>query len=87
MVARYGRAVADKTFNSVKYEPPQTKRPMEVVEIDHTLLPLYVVDPETNLPIGTPTLTTAIDRYTGIPIGYYVSYEPPSYLSVMQFYP
>lgn len=84
MVARYGRAVADKTFNSVKYEPPQTNRPMEVVEIDHTLLPLYVIDPETNLPIGTPTLTTAIDRYTGIPIGYYISYEPPSYLSVMQ---
>ncbi|OKH42931.1 hypothetical protein NIES2101_31975 [Calothrix sp. HK-06] len=84
MVARYGRASADKMFNSVKYEPPQTMRPMEVVEIDHTKLPLYVIDPDTNLPIGIPTLTTTVDRYTGIPIGYYISYEPASYLSVMQ---
>jgi putative transposase len=83
MVARYGKAAADKMFNTCKYSPPNTMRPLEIVEIDHTKLPLYVVDLETNLPIGIPTLTTAIDRYTGMPIGYYISFEPASYLSVM----
>jgi putative transposase len=83
MVARYGKAAADKMFNTCTYSPPNTMRPLEIVEIDHTKLPLYVVDSETSLPIGIPTLTTSVDRYTGMPIGYYISFEPASYLSVM----
>lgn len=83
-IARYGRVAADKMFNTSEHLPPLATRPLEVVEIDHTKLPLYVVDIETNLPIGIPTLTTTIDRYTGIPVGYYISFEPASYLSVMQ---
>ncbi|MGB5633992.1 MAG: hypothetical protein WBM86_14590, partial [Waterburya sp.] len=47
-------------------------------------LPLFVVDTETRLPLGTPWLTSAIDKYSGVNLGYYASFEPPSYLSVMQ---
>ena len=82
-IARYGRRNADSMYDSVKLGP-RPSRPLERVEIDHTKLPLFVVDTETRLPIGTPWLTSAIDKYSGVNLGYYASFTPPSYLSVMQ---
>jgi len=54
------------------------------VEIDHTKLDLFVVDPERGMPIGRPWLTSAIDVYSKCVLGYYMSFNPPSYLTVMQ---
>lgn len=82
-IARYGRRIAGSMYDPVKLGP-RPSRPLERVEIDHTKLPLFVVDTETRLPIGTPWLTSAIDKYSGVNLGYYASFEPPSYLSVMQ---
>ncbi len=82
-IARYGRRIAGSMYDPVKLGPRPT-RPLERVEIDHTKLPLFVVDTKTRLPIGTPWLTGAIDKYSGVNLGYYASFEPPSYLSVMQ---
>jgi putative transposase len=56
---------------------------MEVVEIDHTLLDLVVVDDNDRLPIGRPTITFALDHYSGFPVGLYCGFEPPNYNSVM----
>ncbi len=61
---------------------PTLQRPLERVEIDHSILDLFVVDEEDRLPIGRPTLTVALDVYTKLPFGIYVSFEPPSYLAV-----
>lgn len=36
------------------------------------------------MPIGTPSLTSAVDKYSGVIVGYYLSFEPFSSLSVMQ---
>lgn len=82
-VARYGRRIAGSMNDSVKLGP-RPSRPLERVEIDHTKLPLFVVDTETRLPIGTPWFTSAVDKYSGVVLGYYASFNPPSYLSVMQ---
>ena len=82
-IARYGRRIASSMYDPVKLGPSPS-RSLERVEIDHTKLPLFVVDTETRLPIGTPWLTSAIDKYSGVNLGYYASFEPPSYLSVMQ---
>ena len=82
-MARYGRRIAGSMYDPVKLGP-RSQRPLERVEIDHTKLPLFVVDTETRLPIGTPWLTSAIDKYSGVNLGYYASFTPPSYLSVMQ---
>ncbi|MBI3583196.1 MAG: transposase [Nitrospinae bacterium] len=57
---------------------------LERVEIDHTKLDLMVIDPERRLPFGRPWLTTAVDIYTKSALGIYLSFDPPSYLSVMQ---
>ena len=80
---RYGKRIAAQMYEPVKLGP-RPKRPLERVEIDHTKLPLFIVDAENRMPIGTPWFTSAIDKYSGIVLGYYASFEPPSYLSVMQ---
>ncbi|MEN9567301.1 MAG: hypothetical protein RLZZ69_2497, partial [Cyanobacteriota bacterium] len=82
-IARYGRRIAGSMNDAVELGP-RPSRPLERVEIDHTKLPLFVVDTETRLPIGTPWLTSAVDKYSGVVLGYYASFNPPSYLSVMQ---
>ncbi|MBE9002773.1 transposase [Nostoc sp. LEGE 12447] len=83
IVGRYGKRTASLMYDPVQ-EGPRPSRPLERVEIDHTLLPFFVVDTDTRMPIGTPSLTSAVDKYSGVIVGYYLSFEPFSSLSVMQ---
>ncbi|MDJ0574365.1 MAG: hypothetical protein QNJ65_04270 [Xenococcaceae cyanobacterium MO_234.B1] len=69
---RYGKRIAGLMYDPVKQGPRPT-RPLERVEIDHTLLPMFVVDTDNRMPIGTPWLTSAVDKYSGITLGYYAS--------------
>jgi len=63
---------------------PRAQRPLERVELDHTVLDLIVVDEEDRLPIGRPTVTLALDVYSGLPAGLYVGFEPAGYGAVMR---
>jgi putative transposase len=83
MKERFGARIADEKYKPIGIGVRPT-RPLERVEIDHTPLDLMVVDPVMRLPIGRPTITTVIDKYTRILLGKYMSFNPPSYLSVMQ---
>ncbi len=65
-------------------ELPDPARPLERVEIDHTIFDIIVVDPENGLPIGRPTFAVAIDRCTRMPFGVHLSFDPPSLLTVME---
>jgi putative transposase len=56
--------------------------PLSVVQIDHTLVDVIVVDTETRRPIQRPWLTLAIDVYTRCVSGFHLSLEPPSATSV-----
>lgn len=58
--------------------------PLERVEIDHTRADLVVIDDGDNLPLGRLTLTYCLDVATRYPLGYYLGFEPPSYLTVME---
>jgi putative transposase len=60
----------------------KASRPLEVVQIDHTLVDLVVVHEETRAPLRRPWLTLAIDVFTRMIIGFYLSMDPPSRLSV-----
>lgn len=82
MKSRYGQKIADQHFGESK-KGVSVSRPLERVEIDHTTLDLMLVDEEDRLPIGRPTLTYAVDKYTGYPLGFHVGYDPPSYYAVM----
>ncbi len=59
-------------------------RPLERVEIDHTVIDIIVVDPVNMLPIGRPTVAAAIDRCTRMPFAIHVSFDPPSLQTVME---
>ena len=61
---------------------PRLTRILARVEIDDTTLDLIVVDLKDRFPIGRPTLTFALDAYSGFPCGVYVGFEPPSYEAV-----
>jgi len=83
MAARYGKRRVEMEFR-VSGEGPKTSRALERVLMDHTPADMIVVDDNSMLPLGRPTITTAIDEYTRCPIGFYSGFEPPSCLAVMQ---
>jgi putative transposase len=80
--ARHGKRIADLRCGIYK-RGPQPTRPLERVEIDHTRLDLFVIDPRTKMPIGRPTLTIAIDKYTRMILGFYISFHGSGFLAVM----
>ncbi|HEV2881375.1 MAG TPA: transposase family protein [Pyrinomonadaceae bacterium] len=81
--ARYGKLYAEQKHEQSK-RGPRPMRPLERVEIDHTTLDLFIVDAETGLPVGRPTITVAIDKYSRMIVGMHVGFDPPAYLSVMR---
>ncbi|MEO8713649.1 MAG: Mu transposase C-terminal domain-containing protein [Acetobacteraceae bacterium] len=60
----------------------QAPWPLSLVQIDHTLVDVIVVDSETRAPIQRPWLTLAIDVSTRCVAGFHLSLEPPSATSV-----
>jgi len=56
---------------------------LERVEMDHTPLDLFLIDEKTWLPLGRPTLTVAVDHYSRMLLGYYLSYGDPSAAAVI----
>lgn len=80
--ARHGKRIADLRCEMHK-RGPQPSRPLERVEMDHTRLDLFVIDPVTKMPIGRPTLTIAIDKYTRMILGFYLSFNGSGFLAVM----
>lgn len=60
----------------------QSTRILERVEIDHTLLDIWVLDPRTGIPLGRPWITLVIDRFSGYLLGLYISFYGPSVATV-----
>lgn len=57
---------------------------LERVEIDHTPLDVIVIDPLTKLPLGRPWLSLALDAYSKMVTGFYISFNAPSAHGVLQ---
>lgn len=57
---------------------------LDRVEIDHTPIDLIVIDKLTMLPLGRPWLTLAIDQYSKMILGFYISFNAPSSYAVLQ---
>ncbi len=73
--------------NALDLEPivgcfPAVDYPLSVVQIDHTLVDVILVDSIDRLPIGRPYLTLAIDVYSRCIAGFLLSLEAPSAVSV-----
>lgn len=63
---------------------PEVKMPLDVIQIDHTKVDVIIVDEETRQSIGRPNITVAIDIYSRMIYGFYISLEPINYFSVGQ---
>ena len=63
---------------------PEVKMPLDIIQIDHTKVDVILVDDETRQPIGRPFITVAIDVFSRMIFGFYISLEAPSYFSVGQ---
>ena len=83
MAARYGKRRAEMEFR-VSVAGPETRRALQRVSMDHTPSDIIVVDDSSMLPLGRPTITSALDEHTRSPMGFYTGFEPPSCLSVMR---
>lgn len=81
VLKRRGRKAADAQYSPIRGEFPGADWPLAVIQIDHTKLDIILVDDLYRRPIGRPWITLAIDVYSRMVFGFYVSFDPPSALS------
>jgi putative transposase len=82
VLKREGKKAAHDKFGAVKGNFPGADSPLSVVQIDHTLLDIIVLDEEMRLPIGRPWLTLAIDVFSRMVVGYHLSLDHPSAFAI-----
>lgn len=80
-----GRGFRDKARNKFSAKPgsfPGADYPLSVIQIDHTPADIILVDDKYRKPIGRPWITLAIDVYSRMITGFYISLDAPSVTSV-----
>ncbi|MDW7646482.1 MAG: Mu transposase C-terminal domain-containing protein [Desulfuromonadales bacterium] len=82
MRRREGGKKASEAFEPSKGSFPGADWPLAIVQIDHTKLDIVLVDDINRLPVGRPWITLAIDVCSRVVTGFYVSFDPPSAMSV-----
>lgn len=82
---REGRKTYERRFLSTptRYTDTEVVHPLQLIEFDHTLLDIELVDEVSDLVLGRPWLTLGFDAYCRLPWGFYLSFDPPSAVSVM----
>lgn len=73
---------ATNRFTQVRGSFPGADHPLAVVQIDHTMVDLVVVDDIHRLPIGRPWITVGIDVCTRMLAGVHASFDAPCTASV-----
>jgi transposase InsO family protein len=61
---------------------PRTRQALGIVQIDHTLVDIVVVDEVLRESMGRPWITVAIDIATRVVLGFALRLDPPSATSV-----
>lgn len=79
---RQGRKAARDRFAPVRGNFPGADWPLAVVQIDHTKLDIELVDDDSRQPIGRPWLTLAIDVFSRMITGFYISLDHPGAAAV-----
>jgi putative transposase len=67
----------DHLYKPIKGHFPGANTPLSVVQIDHTILDIILVDEKNRQPIGRPWITLAIDVYSRMIPGFHISFDPP----------
>lgn len=80
---REGKKAIEKfEFNQGEY--PDGLYPLHVLQIDHTKADIILVDDEYRQELGRPWITMAIDVYSRMVAGFYISFESPGYFATGQ---
>jgi putative transposase len=79
---RHGRRAAKEKFIPLIGHFPGADYPLSVIQIDHTPLDIILVDDLHRRPVGRPWITVAIDVFSRMVAGFYVSLDPPGSLAV-----
>ena len=74
---RYNKTVAANIYEPLQGNFPGANYPLAIVQIDHTLLDVMLVDEVNRETIGRPWITVAIDVFSRMILGFYVSLDPP----------
>lgn len=82
LMERGYREKAKNKFTATAGKFPNADFPLAVVQIDHTPADIILVDDLHRKPIGRPWITLAIDVYSRMIVGYYLSFDAPSETSV-----
>ena len=86
IAARRGRraAYAEAPFYWLDQTTPRHgERPFALAHLDHTELDIELISSVTGKPLGKPWATFLTDAYSRRILACYVTYDPPSYRSVM----
>lgn len=78
---REGTKVAREKFAVHKGSIPDSNWPLAMTQMDHTLLPVMIVDDVHRLPIGRPWITLIIDVFSRVCLGMYLTLDSPSAMS------
>lgn len=79
---REGASKAREKYVPVPGSFPEISYPLQVYQIDHTVVDLIIVDEVYRQPIGRPYITVAIDIFSRCIAGFCLTLEPPSATSV-----
>ena len=78
---RRGSREAKQRFDAIEGVIPDAEWPLSIVEVDHTLLPVMIVHELSRQSIGRPWVTFAIDVYSRVILGMYLTLDAPSAMS------
>ena len=78
---RKGKKAAAQQFSPIRGHFPGADYPLSVIQIDHTKMDIILVDDIHRRPIGRPWITLAIDVFSRMVAGFYVSFDPPGALA------
>ena len=68
--------------NAADVLTPRSRKALEIVQMDHTLVDIMVVDEVLRQSVGRPWITVAFDIATRVVLGFALRLEPPSATSV-----
>lgn len=73
---REGKCTADDMF--VRRKSRRLTRALQELQLDHTLADIFLRSEIDGKPIGRPYLSLAVCPYTGVVVGFHLSFDPPS---------
>jgi putative transposase len=80
--ARFGTKAAEAEKLLLQGRFPGADVPLAVVQVDHTVVDIILVDSIHRQSIGRPWLTLLIDVCSRMILGFYISFDPPGNLSL-----